>query len=239
MKPFTIIALVLTLLLGCGKPQQSATPESPAPIVLDAPAEFTVLQRSTTALPGSNGKVVLTIEDITRGQVMTTLSWENGTPIIATRSLRQNDVVTFTASNHVYKIKLKTLTNVLVGEDSAAFQLWPVTVEIDKALSETEKIEALIVSLRQLVGATFIRNGQEYALDDAITHMRKKWEWKKSKIKTADDFIKIVGSNSSTSGKPYIIRMSDGTEVQTGQWFGKQLELMNRLPNQRIDDDKQ
>ena len=114
--------------------------------------EFTVSQRSTTPLPGLNEKVVLTIDDITRGQVMTTLLWQNGAPITSTRSLRQNDVITFTVSNHVYKIKLKALTNVLVGEDTAAFRLWPITAEGDKTLSESEKIEVLILSLRQLVG---------------------------------------------------------------------------------------
>lgn len=232
------MALALTILYGCGKTQQPTTPESAAPIVLDAPVEFTVFQRSTTPLPGSNGKILLTIDDITRGQVMTTVSWENGTPIVANRSLRQNDVVTFTASNHVYKISLTTLVNLLVGNDTATFRLWPATVEMDRALSEADKIEALIASLKQLVGAEFIRNGQEHTLDEAIAHMRSKWEWKKSDIKTADDFIRIAASKSSTSGQSYIIRMPDGTEMKTEDWFKKQLVLMEKVANQRIDHDK-
>ncbi len=195
-----------------------------APIVLDEPVEFTVPQRSTTALPASGGKVVLTLDDITRGQVMTTLSWQNGPEIIATRSFRENDVVTFTAGSHMYEIKLETLTNVLVGEDSATFQLWPVASELDKLLLERKKIETLIASLEQLAGAVFIRNGQEYTLDDAMTHMREKWEWKELEIKTADDFIRVAGSRSSTSGKAYVIRMPDGTEVQTEEWFRIQME---------------
>lgn len=235
-KPFAVLALAL--LCGCGKTQQPVAPESPAPIVLSAPADFCVLQRSTTAVPGSNGKVVLTIDDITRGQVMTTLSWQNGPEIVAARSLRENDVVTFTVSNHTYRIKLKTLTNFLLGEDSATFQLWPVTAKLDKSLSETEKIETLIASLKQLVGATFIRNGQEHMLDDAITLMKEKWERKKSEIKTAYDFIRIAGSYSSTSGKAYIIRMSNGIEVQTEEWFRNQLELIEELPNKTMDSDK-
>lgn len=170
---------------------------------------------------------------------MTTLLWQNGTPIAATRSLRQNDVITFTVSDHVYKIKLKTLTNVLVGEDTAAFRLWTATAEGDKTLSESEKIETLILSMRQLVGAKFIRNDQDHTLDEAITHMRQKWEWRKSEIRTAGDFIRIAGSKSSTSGKPYMIRLPDGTEMKTEEWFGEQLELMKKLPNQRMDSKKQ
>ncbi len=239
MKPLSILGITLALLSGCGRTENTSAPEPAAPIVLDAPVEFTVSQRSTTPLPGSNEKVAITIDDITSSQVMITLLWQNGTPIVATRSVRQNDVVAFTVNNHTYKIKLKRLTNVLVGEDSAVFQLWPVTIEKDKVLSQGERIETLILSLRELVGARFIRNGKEHTLDKAIAHMRMKWEWKKSEIKTAEDFIRIAGSKSSTSGKPYMIRLQDGTEVKAEEWFSKQLELVKTLPNQRTDIDKQ
>jgi hypothetical protein len=111
------------------------------------------------------------------------------------------------------------------------------STEKDEALSENEKIEALILSLKQIVGAKFIRNGQEYTLDEAIDHMRQKWEWKKSEIKTVEDFIKIAGSKSSMSGKPYTIRMPDGSETKTEEWFRKQLDSMKKLPSQRIDID--
>jgi hypothetical protein len=238
MKPLSILWIMLTLLSGCGPTEYTSVPKPAAPIVLDAPVEFTVYQRSTIPLPGSNEKVVITIDDITRGQVMATILWQNGTPIAPTRSVHKKDVVTFTVSNHTYKIKLEQLTNVLVGEDSAVFQLWPATIEMDKVPSQSGNIETLILSLRQLVGARFIRNGQEHTPDEAIVHMRKKWEWKKSKIKTADDFIRIVGSKSSTSGKPYMIRFSDGTEMKSEEWFSKQLELMKSLPSQRMDSDK-
>lgn len=230
MKTFTILALALAMVSCLGQKNEIPSPEPPPPIVLDARVEFTVFQRSTNPLPGSKGKIVLTLDDITRGQVMTTLAWHNGPEIVATRSLCENNVVTFTADNRTYRIKLKKLTNLLVGNDSATFLLWPATTELDLFLSETEKIEILIDSLKQLVGATFIRNGQEHTLNDTIAHMRVKWEWKKSEIKTADDFIRIAGSCSSTSGTPYIIRMFDGTGVKTGDWFREQLQLIEKFP---------
>ena len=238
MKHFVILALTLALMSGCGRTEQTPLTEPVPPIMLDAPAEFTISQRSTVSLPGSDGKLMITIDDITAGQVLTTISWQVGKPVVATRSLRQADVVTFTASNYAYKIKLKELTNVLVGEDSAVFQLWPATAEMDTVLSEHEKIETLILSLGQLAGATFVRNGQGYMPDEAVVHMMKKWEWKKTAIETAEDFIRIVGSKSSTSGKPYVIKMPDGTEVETEEWFKKQLKLMNELASQRMNADQ-
>lgn len=239
MKPLSILLVAFALLAGCSKKEGASAPEPAAPIALSWPVEFTVSQRSTTPLPGSNERVLITIDDITMGQVMTTLSWQDGTTVVTTRSLRQNDIVTFTISNHTYRIKLKRLTNLLVEEDSATFQLWPATIEMDNILSEREKIDALILSLRQLVGATFVRNGEEHTVDEAIAHMRQKWEWKKSEIKTAEDFITAVGSKSSASGEMYMIRLPDGTEMKAEEWFDRQLELMNKLPKQRPDTDKQ
>jgi hypothetical protein len=204
---------------------------SPPPLSLDSAVEFSVSQRTTTPLPKSNDKLLLTLDDITSGQVLVTLSCHDGKTVIATRSLRQNDIVTFTVSNHVYKLKLKKLTNVLIGEDTAVFQLWPAAAEVESVLSEQDKIETLISSLSQLSGAKFIRNGQEHTVDEAVAHMRKKWEWKKTEIKTAQDFITIVGSRSSTTGKPYVIRYSNGAEITSEEWFRKRPKIIEKLPN--------
>lgn len=231
MRLFSIITSLLILLPGCGI--------TSAPIVLSEPAEFYTFQRSTIPLPGSKGKINLTIDDITRGQVITNLAWVDGTPIVTARSLRQNDVVTFTANDHTYKIRLRMLANVLLGDDSAIFQLWPANIEIDNFLSETDKIDALFLSLSQIVGATFIRDEKELTLNEAIVYLKTKWYCMISEIRTVDDFIRIVGSKSSTSGKPYVLKMSDGTEIETEKWFRDQLELMNAIPNKRIDHDKQ
>jgi hypothetical protein len=230
MRLAAIVFCVVLSVLGCGRRQEPSPPQLPPPIVLNAPAEFTMAQRSTVPLPGSHGKIVITIDDITRGQVLATLSWQDGKSIMATRSLRPNDVLDFTVDNHEYKIKLKKLKNVLIGEDYATFELWPVTAEMDHLLSENEKIEKLILSLKQIRGAKFIRNGKEYTADEAVAHLREKWEWKKSEIKTAEDFIRIVGAESSVSGEPYLIRFSDGKQRESEAWFREQLKLLEKRP---------
>lgn len=222
---------MLLPLVGCGCKQGEQDAPAPPPLSLDSAVEFSVSQRTTTPLPKSDGKLLLTLDDITAGQVLVTLSWHDGKAIVATRSLRQKDIVTFTVSNHVYKLTLKKLTNVLIGEDTAVFQLWPAAAEVESVLSEQDKIETLISSLSQLSGAKFIRNGQEQTVDEAVAHMRKKWEWKKTEIKTAQDFITIVGSRSSTTGKPYVIRYSNGSEITSEEWFRKRLEIIEKLPN--------
>ncbi len=96
------------------------------------------------------------------------------------------------------------------------------------ALSESEKIEMLIESLKALDGAVFIRNGREHTVEEAIDHMRGKWRWKKSEIKTAEDFIDIAATKSSISGEFYLIKLSDGTTVKSGDWFREQLIKLSR-----------
>jgi hypothetical protein len=93
-------------------------------------------------------------------------------------------------------------------------------------LTETQKIEALIQHVNDLKDATFIRNGKEHTPPDAAKHMRDKWQWKKSEIKTAADFITIAASKSSMSGKPYLIRFKGGKEVQSAMYLRAQLKKL-------------
>jgi len=97
-----------------------------------------------------------------------------------------------------------------------------------KPLTETQKIEALIRHVEELKDATFIRNGREHTPADAARHMRDKWQWKKSEIKTADDFVNIAASKSSVSGKPYMIRFRGGKEVKSADYLREQLKNLQK-----------
>lgn len=94
---------------------------------------------------------------------------------------------------------------------------------LTRNLSELEKIEALIAALAELKDATFIRNGEPHDVTEAIAHMRRKWEWKKDEIATADDFIRIAASRSSTTGTPYRIRFAESREIDAADWFRARL----------------
>ena len=230
MRHVLIVALSIVLVPGCGRKQEESAGEPAPPIVLDGPVQFDVSQRSTTPVPGSDGKILITVDDITRGQVLTTLSWDNGEPIVATRSARPNDVITFSAGGHMYELKLTELTNVLVGDDTASFEIWPAGA----GLSEDAKIERLISSLSQLTEAKFRRNEEEHTVDEAVAHIRSKLEWKRDEIETAEDFIRIVGSRSSVSDEPYVIEFSDGTTKNSEDWFREQLDRIEKLSADNI-----
>lgn len=93
-------------------------------------------------------------------------------------------------------------------------------------MTETKKIDALIVSVERLPGAVFIRNGSEYDGKHAADHLRMKWKYAGKRVKTAEDFIRCCASASSMSGKKYRIRFADGRTVDAEQFFHQQLRLI-------------
>ncbi len=93
-------------------------------------------------------------------------------------------------------------------------------------LSEDDKIEALIRTVDQLKGATFVRNGSTYDCHDAAKHMRDKWKWKKDVIHSARDFIVVAASFSTQTGKPYLIRWQDGRELKSAEFLATELRKL-------------
>ncbi len=95
-------------------------------------------------------------------------------------------------------------------------------------LSENQKIEMLIATVENLKDAVFVRNGSEHDAVAAGKHLRDKWAHDRKNIATARDFIVRVGSGSSMTGTPYLIRFRDGREVKTGDFFAAQLSRLER-----------
>jgi hypothetical protein len=92
---------------------------------------------------------------------------------------------------------------------------------------EKKKIDFLISSIDNLKEAKFIRNGTEHDGKEAAEHLRMKLQNAGGRVQTADDFIRLCGSYSSISGKPYLIRLSDGTTIKAEQYFRKLLKEYN------------
>lgn len=89
--------------------------------------------------------------------------------------------------------------------------------------SEKRTIEALIASVEQLTDAVFKRNGKGYKAAAAAEFLRRKWRLLGSEIHSAEDFVSKVASVSSTTGRPYSIRFSDGREMTSAHYFGSLL----------------
>lgn len=215
------IALVLVILAGGCTEDQSppSVVEKPAPL-LKVPVEIVVKQRTTSAIPGSNGKLLLTVDDVTDGQVMVTIAADGATAILPTRSLKNKESAAFEFEALNYSLTLRHLNNDLVGEDTARFVIGIATKD---GISETDKIERLISEVENLKDVKFIRNGSEYSAAEAADHLRSKLESAGYAVLTAEHFIEHIGSKSSTSGEAYKIKFSDGTVMNAGDFLREKL----------------
>lgn len=95
-------------------------------------------------------------------------------------------------------------------------------------LSESQKVQQLIDWIRNLKGATFIRNGSAYDSQKAADHLQAKWEKHQDEVKTAKGFIEELASKSGTSGKDYLIRFADGKTVTSGEALHEQLQRIEQ-----------
>lgn len=102
----------------------------------------------------------------------------------------------------------------------AATPLPPATAaEIDQLLSHLEHS-----------GCKFSRNGSWYNAKDARQHINKKLEYlvEKGMLKKTEDFIEKAASQSSTSGKPYLVQCGDGKATPSGPWFTEELMRLRK-----------
>ena len=77
---------------------------------------------------------------------------------------------------------------------------------------EVLRIERLIGAVANATDRRFIRNGTEYDAGTAAHFLQAKWSYARDRIHTAEDFVREVGTQSSTTGTRYRVRGSDGRE---------------------------
>lgn len=96
---------------------------------------------------------------------------------------------------------------------------------VSYASTATEEINFLL-SFMEESDCIFVRNGKEYPGKEASAHLSKKYNYAKSRIKSSEDFIARIASQSSISKKPYSVRCKDSSQ-STKEW------LTNSLMNHR------
>ncbi|KRB84370.1 DUF5329 domain-containing protein [Duganella sp. Root198D2] len=89
------------------------------------------------------------------------------------------------------------------------------------------EVEALLTRL-QSSGCQFNRNGSWYSGADARSHLLRKLEYleKKDLVKSADQFIDLGASSSSSSGKPYLVRCGAAAPVESKAWLSAELKAI-------------
>lgn len=91
------------------------------------------------------------------------------------------------------------------------------------------EIDALFKAL-QASGCQFNRNGSWYSAAEAQAHLTKKLEYLEGKnlIKSAEDFVNLAASTSSSSGKPYQVRCDSAPVTESKVWLHSQLTALRQ-----------
>lgn len=95
--------------------------------------------------------------------------------------------------------------------------------------AETARVQALLSELGTKTDLVFIRNGKEYGVNDAISHLQRKFNYAADQLATAEEFIDKVASQSSMSGDPYLIRWPDGSTQTSAAYLH---QLLQELPSE-------
>ena len=114
------------------------------------------------------------------------------------------------------KVALLASTFALASMQAAAAPLPPVArAEIDGVLQRL-----------QTSGCEFNRNGSWYTGTEARDHLQKKLDYleRKDAVHSAEQFIELAASNSSVTGKPYLVLCSGTAPVQSRVWLTGELQ---------------
>jgi len=186
---------------------------------------MTIYQRATKILPGTDGSLRVHVGDITAGRVLISIYGPNGDPIIDTVPMQEGDALFLSLLERNYVLRLDKLVNLLVGHDYGVFSLMP------SYAWEAKKIDRL---LEVIAGSdlTFIRNDQEWSGEMFATLLRDKYEYSGTRYASLSEFIEKVASRSSTTGKPYLVKLPSGDIVDVDTWLRKQAAEMVRKPKE-------
>lgn len=90
-----------------------------------------------------------------------------------------------------------------------------------------KEIEHLIAHLASS-GCEFGRNGSWYSAAKAVSHLQRKYDYllERDLVPNAEAFIERGASESSSSGKPYLVKCPGQPEVQSSDWFRSALATL-------------
>lgn len=108
------------------------------------------------------------------------------------------------------------------------FILWLVSSAI--AYSDIDKNQQkeidFLLSYVNHSECIFNRNGINYKGSEAVTHIKRKYDYFKNEIKTTKDFIELAATKSELSGKKYTVKCKNSELMGLGKWLHEALDAL-------------
>jgi hypothetical protein len=102
------------------------------------------------------------------------------------------------------------------------------SAESPAPVTESARIDALIRAVEGRSDLQFLRNDVAYSSREAGLHLRTKLAFAGSQIKTVEDFIDHIGTGSSTTGRPYLVRFIDGKLIPSAEFLRGELKRISQ-----------
>ncbi len=99
--------------------------------------------------------------------------------------------------------------------------------QADERKGNIERVIAYLIEEVAKSNLTFIRNGERHTCEEAARHIRRKYDYFKSRIESPEDFIRLCASKSLVSGKSYLVSTPQG-DVTMESWLGQILARYRR-----------
>lgn len=113
------------------------------------------------------------------------------------------------------KLVLTILTAVFLGSANA-----------DVSKEQKLEVEHLLKFLKNS-SCEINRNGKFHKGNEAVSHIKKKYEYFRDDIDTTEEFVEYTATKSTMSGKYYLVQCGNGEAVRTKEW------LLNELKSYR------
>jgi hypothetical protein len=108
--------------------------------------------------------------------------------------------------------------NIKVALFFVLYFLFSGIVNSDVNKKNKEEIEHLMLYVKNSE-CIFNRNGEDYKGSDAVTHIKRKYDYFKEEIKTTEDFVALSATKSEISGEKYKVKCKQGEAEELGQWL--------------------
>ena len=193
---------------------------APRRLALDGTAEFSVIQREASYMPGSRGWLVVRIGDITMGGTELEIRDANGREVLAHRLVFEREAVEFAVADERYVLVVERLQNRLIGDDHAELFVRPAAGYMPDRI-------AILVRRVAASGDTFLRDGVKFDGLLAARSLSLAASGPSGRKLTVATFVDDVASTSRRTGEPHTVLGADGTAVTMREWLQRELEAMD------------
>jgi hypothetical protein len=100
--------------------------------------------------------------------------------------------------------------------------VFPSHAHADVPDADRHEVTYLLEHLRTS-GCEMERNGKKHNSENAYSHVKKKYEYFRYKIKTSEDFVEYSASKSTMSGKYYHVFCGSEPAERTQDWLLEEL----------------